>query len=184
MARAAFVAPDECILLVGAPDGWVELDAADMAMDGELGTLFERCVARVTPTYDPRARVFAEEVPESAWGLVALALTLAAVAGLARTAGSNKVFELFAHYGCRDFRSIGHKIIFVGNAFRALDVMGWHHAEPVFRHAWGHDRAAERAAHRMPARSDRAIDQPVKTYRLGNMMVAFGNAIVAFSHHA
>src|SRR5262245_17263481 len=41
----------------------------------------------------------------------------AAVAGLARTAGRNECFEIFAHYGCRDFRDIGHKAIFVANAF-------------------------------------------------------------------
>lgn len=52
----------------------IALTAHDAAMEGELGTLFERCVARVTPAYDPRGRLFTEEVPESAWGLVALAL--------------------------------------------------------------------------------------------------------------
>src|SRR5262249_50092004 len=38
-----------------------------------------------------------------------------------------------ARYGARDFRDIGHKIIYVGNAFRALEVIGWQHAEPVLR---------------------------------------------------
>ena len=32
-----------------------------------------------------------------------------AVAGLARTAGANEVFELFSRYGARDFRSIWRK---------------------------------------------------------------------------
>jgi hypothetical protein len=57
----------------------------------------------------------------------------AAVAALARTAGANELFELFARYGCRDFRSIGHKAIFVANSFRTLQCIGWHHAEPVLR---------------------------------------------------
>lgn len=57
----------------------------------------------------------------------------AAVAGLARTSGANEVFELFYKYGCRDFRSIGHKAIFVSNGKRTLDCIGWRHAEPVLR---------------------------------------------------
>lgn len=57
----------------------------------------------------------------------------AAVAALARSAGANEVFELFCRYGARDFRSIGHKAIFVANAFRTLQTIGWQHAEPVLR---------------------------------------------------
>jgi hypothetical protein len=57
----------------------------------------------------------------------------AAVAGLARTHAPGEMFDLFAKYGARDFRDIGHKIIYVGNAFRVLDVIGWQHAEPVLR---------------------------------------------------
>jgi hypothetical protein len=57
----------------------------------------------------------------------------AAVVGLARSAGANEVLELFYRYGCRDFRSIGHKAIFVSNAKRTLDCIGWRHAEPVLR---------------------------------------------------
>lgn len=57
----------------------------------------------------------------------------AAIAGLARSAGENEVFELMAYYGCRDFRSIGHKAIFVANGFRTLQCIGWRYAEPVLR---------------------------------------------------
>ncbi len=56
-----------------------------------------------------------------------------AVASLARSAGANELFELFAHYGARDYRSIGHKAIFVANAFRTLQCIGWRYAEPVLR---------------------------------------------------
>ena len=56
-----------------------------------------------------------------------------AVAGLARSAGANDCFELFVRLGCRDFRDIGHKIIYVAGAFRVLQVIGWQHAEPVLR---------------------------------------------------
>lgn len=57
----------------------------------------------------------------------------AAVAGLARTAGVNDVFEMFYRLGARDFRSIGHKAIFVANSQRTLASIGWRHAEPVLR---------------------------------------------------
>jgi hypothetical protein len=57
----------------------------------------------------------------------------AAAAALARSAGANEAFELFAKYGCRDFRDIGHKAIFVANAFRTLHCIGWQHAEPILR---------------------------------------------------
>ena len=57
----------------------------------------------------------------------------AAVASLARTAGSNEIYELFVRYGARDFRSIGHKAIYVANSWRTLNTIGWQHAEPVLR---------------------------------------------------
>src|SRR5690349_8282902 len=57
----------------------------------------------------------------------------AAVAGLARSAGANELFDVFARYGCRDFRSIGHKAIYVANAWRTLNTVGWQYAEPVLR---------------------------------------------------
>lgn len=56
-----------------------------------------------------------------------------AAAVFARSASSGEIFEVLCRYGARDFRSIGHKIIYVANAFRALEVMGWQHAEPVVR---------------------------------------------------
>lgn len=57
----------------------------------------------------------------------------AAVAGLARCCGANEVFELFYRYAPRDFRAIGHKIIFTSNSRRTLNCIGWQHAEPVLR---------------------------------------------------
>jgi len=55
------------------------------------------------------------------------------VASLARTAGAEQIFELFFHYGMRDFRSIGHKAIYTANSYRTLQAIGWQHAEPVLR---------------------------------------------------
>jgi len=57
----------------------------------------------------------------------------AAVAGLARTAGADELFDLFARYGVSRFRDIGHKMIYVSNSFRCLEAIGWQHAEPVLR---------------------------------------------------
>jgi hypothetical protein len=57
----------------------------------------------------------------------------AAIAALVRHAGAAEVVELFWRYGARDFRDIGHKAIYVANAWRTLQTIGWRHAEPVMR---------------------------------------------------
>src|SRR4051794_26719439 len=49
----------------------------------------------------------------------------AAIAALARSAGSNEIYELFFRYGARDFRDIGHKAIYVANSWRTLQCIGW-----------------------------------------------------------
>ncbi|HET6422984.1 MAG TPA: hypothetical protein VFG20_04830 [Planctomycetaceae bacterium] len=56
-----------------------------------------------------------------------------ATAGIVRTLPASEVFELFAQYAARDFRSIGHKAIYLANAWRTLQVIGWEFAEPVMR---------------------------------------------------
>lgn len=56
-----------------------------------------------------------------------------AAAGVARYLGAAASLELFASYAARDFRSIGHKAIFLANAWRTLQTIGWEHAEPVLR---------------------------------------------------
>ncbi len=81
-----------------------------------------------------------------------------AVAGLARAAGSQEIFELFAGFGARDFRSIGHKAIFVANAWRTLQCIGWQHAEPVLRSLTYALLNSEGQAN--PAQSDHAADRP------------------------
>lgn len=57
----------------------------------------------------------------------------AAVASMARSAGMNETYELLFRLGARDFRSIGHKAIFVANSYRTLQCIGYQHAEPVLR---------------------------------------------------
>jgi hypothetical protein len=85
----------------------------------------------------------------------------AAVVGLVRTAGADELFELFAKYGARDFRDIGHKAIYVANSFRCLEAIGWHHAEPVLRSlAYALlDRSGDR---QNPAEADLAADRPFR----------------------
>ncbi len=80
-----------------------------------------------------------------------------AVAALARTAGSNELFELFARFGARDFRSIGHKAIFVANSWRTLNCIGWQHAEPVLRSL---AYALQNREGDSPANSDAPADRP------------------------
>ncbi len=56
-----------------------------------------------------------------------------AAAGLARHLSHRECFEFLCRYGARDFRSIGHKAIYVANGFRMLESIGWQHAEPIVR---------------------------------------------------
>ncbi|MEX0585673.1 MAG: hypothetical protein WD176_03450, partial [Pirellulales bacterium] len=57
----------------------------------------------------------------------------AAAAAAARHLGTLDVFELLFRLGARDFRSIGHKAIYVANSFRTLGAIGRQHAEPIVR---------------------------------------------------
>lgn len=80
-----------------------------------------------------------------------------AAAALARTASRDECFELFARYGCRDFRDIGHKAIYVSNSFRTLDAIGWQHAQPVLRSL---AYALQKHEQQNPAKSDLPPDRP------------------------
>jgi hypothetical protein len=57
----------------------------------------------------------------------------AAAANAAQLATSSQLLDIYARYAARDFRSIGHKSIYVAGAFRTLSVIGWEHAGPVMR---------------------------------------------------
>ena len=57
----------------------------------------------------------------------------AAAAALAHALPPQDVFEILARYAARDLRSIGHKAIYVANAWRTLETIGWQHSEPVLR---------------------------------------------------
>jgi hypothetical protein len=83
----------------------------------------------------------------------------AAIVGLARTAGAGRVYEHLFRYGMRDFRSIGHKAIYVANSQRTLACIGWRHAEPVLR-----SLAYALTAHEgdNPLRGDAEADRPYR----------------------
>src|ERR1051326_3142522 len=81
-----------------------------------------------------------------------------AVSGLVRGAGAQEIFELFCRFGCRDFRELGHKAIYVANSWRTLQCVGWQHAEPVLRSlAYA---LLDRTGDANPARSDLPADRP------------------------
>lgn len=84
-----------------------------------------------------------------------------AVAALARHHNANDLFDLFARYGSRDFRDIGHKAIYVANSFRTLEVIGWHHAEPVLR-SLAYALLCRSGDGRNPAEEDLAADRPFR----------------------
>ncbi|MCR9292993.1 MAG: hypothetical protein NXI32_09770 [bacterium] len=82
----------------------------------------------------------------------------AATAGLVRALGAHQVFQEFARYAARDYRSIGHKAIYLANAWRTLQVIGWEHAEPVMRSlAFA---LLNHSGEPNPAESDLAADRP------------------------
>ncbi|WP_391560937.1 twin-arginine translocation signal domain-containing protein [Roseimaritima multifibrata] len=56
-----------------------------------------------------------------------------AVVSLCRGQSAGTAFDLLAEFAPRDFRSIGHKAIYLANGYRTLQTIGWEHAEPVLR---------------------------------------------------
>ena len=82
----------------------------------------------------------------------------AATAGLCRHVGATEVFNLFAKYAARDYRSIGHKAIYLANSWRTLQVIGWDFAEPVLRSlAFA---LLNHSGETNPSKSDHAVDRP------------------------
>jgi hypothetical protein len=56
-----------------------------------------------------------------------------AITGLARSETPDRLFEGLWEYGARDYRNIGHKIIFAAHAWRTLQQIGFQHAEPTLK---------------------------------------------------
>lgn len=86
-----------------------------------------------------------------------------AVASMVRNFGANRVYEVLSSYAARDYRSIGHKVIYLSNAFRTLSTIGWDYAEPVMRSLvyamLNHNGEPN------PAKSDLAADAAGRTNR-------------------
>lgn len=126
--QAALAGPDgeRWLPLFWALDNFKGAQATNVRETGgwRMGPVDE---AGVPPARKAKA-AFAEAM--TAWDEAKADVSAAA---LARHATEAEAFDLFARFGCRDFRDIGHKAIFVGNAFRTLQVIGWQHAEPVLR---------------------------------------------------
>src|SRR5687767_529692 len=85
----------------------------------------------------------------------------AAITSLARSASAHEIFEILSRYGARDFREIGHKEIYVANSFRTLEVIGWHHAEPILR-SLVYAIMDRDGAKTNPATSDLPADRPYR----------------------
>ena len=85
----------------------------------------------------------------------------AAITSLARTSSADEIFEILCRYGARDFREIGHKEIYVANSFRTLEVIGWHHAEPILR-SLVYAIMDTNGAKSNPATSDLPADRPYR----------------------
>ena len=84
-----------------------------------------------------------------------------AIASMTRTASAHEIFEVLCRYGARDFREIGHKEIYVANSFRTLEVIGWHHAEPILR-SLVYAIIDRDGAKSNPATSDFPADRPYR----------------------
>jgi len=89
-------------------------------------------LAAVDESAVPPAHLAAERLRESLkkWDVEAADV---AITSLVRNSGAQRVFDELAKYAARDFRSIGHKVIYLSNAFRTLQTIGWEYAEPVMR---------------------------------------------------
>ena len=125
VASLASPEADRWLPIFWALDYFKDSQARDAA-EGDW-TLSNVDEARV-PTADRSAKALADALDK--WDVDA---TDVAAAGFARSATPEAAFELLCRYGARDFRDIGHKAIYVANAYRTLQHIGWQHAEPVLR---------------------------------------------------
>lgn len=107
---------------------------------------------RLVPAAD-RARQSFEHAME-AWDESAADV---AAAALVRNLPAGQCLELLTRYGVRDYRDIGHKAIYVANAWRVLQTIGWQHAEPIVR-SIAYAQLDYRGWHH-PARSDAPEDR-------------------------
>jgi hypothetical protein len=125
---ASMASPDEhrWLPIFWALDYYKTAAARDVEERGDW--VMEPVDEKAVPSADKAAAEFTAAM--DAWDDAAAD---AAIVGLARTAGANETYEHLFRYGMRDFRSIGHKAIYVANSLRTLNCIGWRHSEPVLR---------------------------------------------------
>ncbi|HXI51886.1 MAG TPA: hypothetical protein VNH84_10285, partial [Candidatus Saccharimonadales bacterium] len=155
LASLASADQDRWLPIFWAIDQFKSSQAADVKEgDWSLGPVDESAV----PSANRARKAFLEAMDN--WDEAAADT---AIVGLVRSAGAHEIFELLCRYGARDFREIGHKAIYISNSFRALEAIGWHHAEPVLRSlvyaVLDRDRDKEKGN---PAKLDLPADRPFR----------------------
>ncbi|ETX06489.1 hypothetical protein [Candidatus Entotheonella palauensis] len=125
------------------------------ARDAQVGdwTMEPVVPSRVPPPHKAR-QAFTEAMDQ--WDEAAAD---AAIVGLSRAVEARQLFDLFAYYGMRDFRDIGHKAIYVANGWRTLQTIGMQHAEPILR-SLAYALLAHEGSN--PAKRDADADQPFR----------------------
>jgi len=112
----------------------------------------------------------------------------AATAGIARHLKPDEVFELYAQYAARDYRSIGHKAIFLANGWRTLNVIGWKHAEPVLRsltfallnhHGESNPATSQHAADLAWRQNEQLAEQLSEAWQTGDLDSGFTRELIA-----
>jgi hypothetical protein len=154
--QAAQAAPDadRWLPLLWALDPFKASQAEEKQKTGwRLGPVSESAV----PAADKARDAFFAAM--DAWDVAAAD---AAVPALVRNLPPQEVFEVFTRVAARDFRDIGHKVIYVAGAFRTLETIGWPHAEPVLRSV---ALAMNYYTGDSPAKSDQAADRPGRRAR-------------------
>lgn len=155
LASLASSDSDRWLPIFWALDQFKSSQAADVKEgDWMLGAVEE---ARIPKAHQAR-QAFIEAM--NAWDESAAD---AAITGLVRHAGAAEIFELLCPYGVRDFRELGHKLIYLANSFRTLEVIGWHHAEPVLRGVVY--AMLDRVGDQNPSKADLPADRPFRRNR-------------------
>lgn len=153
LASLASAESDRWLPIFWALDQFKNSQAANMKEGGwRLGAVEEAAV----PSSRKARRALIEALDNWDEAGVDVAIT-----GMARTCGSHEIFEVLCRYGVRDFREIGHKEIYVANSFRALEAIGWQHAEPVLR-SLAYALLDRDGAKENPAMSDLPADRPFR----------------------
>ena len=99
-----------------------------------------------------------------------------AVVSMVRHFGAHQVYRQLVQFAARDFRSIGHKAIFLANGFRTLETIGWEYAEPVVRSLVY--ALQNHVGDPNPANSDLAADRPGRRNRERLAEIEIGRAHV------